>query len=100
MLTEYEKFFDQEDPPIPVIACVASYDDSEPYEVDAGAIFQTEDGKFIGVTISGCSCWPATGSTKWSHVVDDPKHLVDFFTDSHWSGNFPDMLKMIEKASG
>lgn len=55
MLKEYGNFFDQKDPPVPVVECVAEYDASEPYEVDEGAIFKTEDGQFIGVTIGGCS---------------------------------------------
>lgn len=96
MLTEYGSFFDQENPPVPVVECVAEYDASGPYEVDSGAIFKTQDGKFIGVTISGCSCWPGRGSTEWSKVADTPGELVNFFTDSSWIANFPDMLKMIE----
>jgi len=55
MLTEYGNFFDQEAPPEPVVKCVAEYDASEPYEVDEGAIFETQTGKYLGVTISGCS---------------------------------------------
>jgi hypothetical protein len=55
MLTNYGSFFDQEEPPVPVIECVSEYNNSEPYEVDQSAIFKTEDGRYIGVVISGCS---------------------------------------------
>ena len=55
MLREYGMFMDQQDPPVRVEKVLAEYDISEPYEVDQGAIFETINHKFIGVTIAGCS---------------------------------------------
>ena len=46
---------DQELAPVELSKCVAEYDISPSYELDAGAIFETMDGKFIGVVISSCS---------------------------------------------
>lgn len=54
MLEKYKNFMDQEQPPVPVISCLAEVDFSGPYETDEAAIFMTENG-FIGVVISGCS---------------------------------------------
>ena len=54
-MESYGSFMDQEPSPVPLSRCVAEYDASEPYETDEGAIFETADGKFIGVVISGCS---------------------------------------------
>lgn len=54
-MEEYGNFMDQEKPPVPLLKCVAEYDDSALYEVDEGAIFETMDRKYVGVVISGCS---------------------------------------------
>lgn len=48
-------FTDQESFPEPMSCLLASYDKSERYELDAGAIFTTVGGKFRGVIVSGCS---------------------------------------------
>ena len=54
-LPYYGNFFDQENPPVPVVECISEYNNSEPYEVDHSAIFETEDGRYVAVVISGCS---------------------------------------------
>lgn len=48
-------FTDQEPFPEPMLFLLASYDKSEPYELDSGAIFMTANKKFRGVVVSGCS---------------------------------------------
>ena len=48
-------FTDQEPFPEPMSCLLASYDQSQSYELDSGAIFLTENGKFRGVVVSGCS---------------------------------------------
>lgn len=55
MIETHGNFMDQEPSPVPLLKCVAEYNASEPYEVDEGAIFETMDGKYIGVVIGGCS---------------------------------------------
>ena len=54
-LDKYDRYMDQEDPPVPVVECVSEFDDSPSYEVDMSAIFRTEDNRFVGVVLSGCS---------------------------------------------
>lgn len=36
---------------------LAFIDESQPYEVDQAGIYVDEDGTFILLTASGCSCW-------------------------------------------
>jgi hypothetical protein len=54
-LEDHAPFTDQESFPVPVVKLLAEYDISESWELDAGAIFKTKDGKYLGVTVSGCS---------------------------------------------
>lgn len=65
MPTEVPKspWFDQESPAIAILELIAECDDSEPYELNAGAVFRAVNGKFLVVFVSGCSCWPDRGNT-------------------------------------
>ncbi len=54
-LDEGSPFTDRDPFPEPMVAKVAEYDKSRPYEIDCGAIFKTTKGKYRGVIISGCS---------------------------------------------
>lgn len=56
-------WFAQESPDIEVLELIAEQDDSEPYELNAAAVFRAVNGKFLVVFVSGCSCWPDRGST-------------------------------------
>lgn len=62
--------FEQEEPEREISALVASEDISEPYELDATAVFKTRDGGFLAVTVSSCSCWPLYGSTTQHYERD------------------------------
>jgi hypothetical protein len=62
----FNPFFDQEDPQVPVVSMIASHDKSEPYELDAAAVFKAKQG-FLVVFVSGCSCWPDRGTTSQNH---------------------------------
>lgn len=64
-------YFDQEQPECEPIALLAEGDWSEPYEMDAGAIFACADGRFLVVAVSGCSCWPDYGSSTTQRVCGD-----------------------------
>ena len=48
-------YTDQEPFPVPIIKVLDECDVSESYELDAGAIFKTVNGKYLGVVVSGCS---------------------------------------------
>ena len=48
-------YTDQEPFPVPIVEIIEEYNVSESYELDAGAIFKTISGKYIGVVVSGCS---------------------------------------------
>lgn len=39
------------------LTILASIDESEPYEVDEAIIGLDQDGRFVLLTASGCSCW-------------------------------------------
>ena len=54
-MENYSPFTDQENPPVEISELIAEYDVSPDYEIDAGAIFRTINGKYIAVVISGCS---------------------------------------------
>ena len=41
-MESYGSFMDQEPSPVPLLKCVAEYDDSHSYEIDEGAIFETD----------------------------------------------------------
>jgi hypothetical protein len=55
VLESQSPFTDQDPFPEPMSYLLASYDKSERYELDSGAIFLTKRGKFRGVIVSGCS---------------------------------------------
>lgn len=59
----YEPFFDQQEPEVPVLGLIASLDRSEPYELEAVAVFKIQRG-FLVVDVWGCSCWPDRGGTE------------------------------------
>ena len=63
----YYPFFGQESPQADIIGMVASQDESEPYELDAAAVFSCRYAKWLVVIVSGCSCWPSRGTTE-QHV--------------------------------
>lgn len=56
-------WFDQWQPECQPVSLLAEGDWSQPYELDAGAVFACADGRFLVVCVSGCSCWPDRGST-------------------------------------
>jgi hypothetical protein len=97
-LESYVPFTDQEPFPVPVIALLAEYDKSEPYEVDTAAVFLTESLGFLGCIIWGCSCWPDRGGTRWSKVCEFPQDLEEFFCGNDWLGNYPEILSLIQKS--
>lgn len=55
VIKEQYPYTDQESFPVPVVELLAEYNVSESYELDAGAIFKTINGEYLGVTVSGCS---------------------------------------------
>lgn len=55
ILGRVNPYTDQESFPEPMVDVLAEYDKSGSYELDAGAIFLTKEGKFRGVIVSGCS---------------------------------------------
>lgn len=63
-LQEHNSFFDQDKPEVPIVGVIAEVDDSEPYELDATAVFKARDKGYLVVNVSGCSCWPDRGSTQ------------------------------------
>lgn len=60
---EYSPYFDQGQPEIPVSGLIADLDMSQPYELDALAVFKAKGKGYLVVAVSGCSCWPDRGST-------------------------------------
>lgn len=62
-MSDYSPFFDQEAPQCEVDGMIASQDKSEPYELDAAAVFKC-GRRYLVVFVSGCSCWPDRGSTR------------------------------------
>ena len=58
----YSPYFDQEEPEIKIDGMIADLDKSEPYELDAAAVFKA-GRKYLIVHVSGCSCWPDRGDT-------------------------------------
>ena len=78
-MREFGPYFDQEKPEVPILGKIADYDKSEPYELDAAAVFKTKTGYLI-VEVSGCSCWPDRGGTTQTHHTrraDVDKHLIN-----------------------
>lgn len=73
-MSDYSPFFDQNSPEIKVDGMIASCDKSQPYELDAQAIFKCGH-RFLFVHVSGCSCWPDRGSTE--QVVCTEKAEID-----------------------
>lgn len=55
---KFNPFFDQQDPEREIAGMVASDDNSQPYELDAIAVFAVVPSGFLVVEVSGCSCWP------------------------------------------
>jgi hypothetical protein len=76
-------WFDQESPDIEVLELIAEEDNSQPYELDATAVFRAVNGKFLVVYVSGCSCWPSRGSTSQS-VCHTPTEVDRALSGSPW----------------
>ena len=80
---EFTPFFDQEPPEVFLLGLIASMDKSEPYKLDAGAVFKAKKG-YLVVFVSGCSCWPGRGMTNQIHChtkADVDKHLTGEWTE-------------------
>jgi hypothetical protein len=54
-IKSFDPFTDQEPFPVEVVSIIGQHDTSGSYALDAGAIFRTADGRFLGVVVSGCS---------------------------------------------
>ena len=77
---DYSPYFDQEEPELPVRGMIDSMDISGSYELNACAVFDTTNSKFLVVFVSGCSCWPDLGSTDQrvcERIVDVDRALAD-----------------------
>ena len=63
-MIEFSPYFDQ-NPTLsrPVKRMVVDADCSPPYELDASALFELENGAYVVIHVSGCSCWPDRGYT-------------------------------------
>lgn len=89
---KFAPFFDQESPQVPLVGIIAWADHSEPYELDAAAVFKAERG-YLVVKVSGCSCWPDRGTTQQTvcpHKIDVDRALV------HQWGNWSDVIGMCQ----
>lgn len=83
-------YFDQEEPQIEVLGLIAECDYSYPYELDAIAVFKAKRG-YLVVEVSGCSCWPDSGST--TQTVCHSKTEVDRIIGKH-----PDLIDKVQAA--
>lgn len=79
--TQFNPFFDQEQPDLPIDGLIASEDISASYELDAAAVFKAGE-RFLVVEVSGCSCWPDRGSTY--QAVCETKSDVDRALAGKW----------------
>ena len=61
-MNTFSPYFDQEQPEIKIEGLIADLNISQPYELDACAVFKAEKGWLV-VIVSGCSCWPDRGYT-------------------------------------
>jgi hypothetical protein len=91
-MRQFDPFFDQESPTCPIDGMIASIDNSEPYELDAAAVFRS-GRHYLVVFVSGCSCWPDRGST--DQRVCSTKADVD----KALSGNYRDLLQKCQDAN-
>lgn len=66
----YEPYFAQQQPERPIVGMIADLDLSRPYELDAIAVFKAAPRGYLVVSVSGCSCWPASGSTCQIYCAD------------------------------
>lgn len=89
-MSDYSPFFDQEAPQVPVDGMIASVDKSEPYELEAQAVFKC-GYRFLVVQVSGCSCWPDYGSTNQTVCTEKSEvdrivwpELLQACQDAHW----------------
>lgn len=77
---------------------IADDDVSQPYELDAAAVFKARDG-YLVVFVSGCSCWPDRGATE--QVVCPNKTAVDraLRANNHYRGGaWRDLLQKCQDA--
>jgi len=75
-------YFDQESPEIPITGMIADLDCSQPYELDAAAVFKAVSAGYLVVFVSGCSCWPDRGST--TQTICKRKSDVDKVLRNGW----------------
>lgn len=78
-------YFDQEPAEVPVIGIIADEDKSQPYELDALAVYKVIGKGYLVVYVSGCSCWPDRGSTSQRichNKTDVQKALREFGYES------------------
>lgn len=77
-------YFQQEPPDRPVMGMIADYDVSQPYELDAAAVFKCEGRGYLVVIVSSCSCWPDMGSTHQEYCQN--RAAVDNVLRGEWAG--------------
>jgi hypothetical protein len=75
-------YFDQEGPERPLLGMIADHDVSEPYELDAAAVFAVDPDGYLVVGVSGCSCWPDRGGTTQTFCAD--RAAVDRALTGDW----------------
>lgn len=93
--TGYSPFFDQEAPEVEVKGMIASLDISQPYELDAVAIFKATGHGYLVVSVSGCSCWPDRGGTSQEYC-STKKKAEDAIKTLGWSGSFLPLLEKVQ----
>ena len=89
-------WFDQDAPECEPVRVLAEGDWSPSYELDAGAIFECSDGRYLLVSVSGCSCWPDRGIT--SQVVCASLADVDREARSLFGGHAAELLDQMQSA--
>lgn len=82
-MDEYENktswmYFDQEPPDMPVAGLIAEVDYSDNCQLEAIAVFRGAISKYLVVYVTGCSCWPVSGSTEQHicHTKTDVQHAI------------------------
>ena len=91
MIRQFDPFFDQQEPACQIGGMIASIDISEPYELDAAAVFKA-GRHYLVVIVSGCSCWPDRGTTE--QIVCSVKSEVD----RALTGRYRDLLQKCQDA--
>lgn len=91
MSHDYSPFFDQEPPEMPIAEMITSEDCSEPYELDACAVFRTIDNKYLVVEVSGCSCWPDRGHTSQT-ICYNKVDVIRAIRSAGYNGRYAGMM--------